>query len=327
MAHTRHAGFPAVMANIRKHPVPVRNVNEAFVVSSDGAQGLSRSQTRGSSFSQPSRGVRYAAGATDVDLARTTATLLGSREEATLTDLSAADLRDLPLPPRGAWKVSEPRLSIATSPGGSHPQRRGVRGRRLDLPEEHLVWYRGIRCTSVARTWVDCAAEISLPHLVAMGDAALRRQLVTLAELDAVVRWARGRRGVVAARTALPLLDPAAESPPESIVRAILVLAKLPRPACNVDISHAGTWIARVDLCWHKERVIVEYDGAVHLEEKQRRRDAVRRNELQAAGWLVITLTADDLKDPEGMVAKVRQCLQHRTPAPPTLPSGELWRG
>ena len=60
--------------------------------------------------------------------------------------------------------------------------------------------------------------------------------------------------------------------------------------------------------------MIVEYDGAVHLEEGQRRRDAARRNQLQEAGWLVITFTADDMRQPWLMVAQVKRALASRTP-------------
>lgn len=59
--------------------------------------------------------------------------------------------------------------------------------------------------------------------------------------------------------------------------------------------------------------MIVEYDGAVHLEDAQRRRDAVRRNELQEAGWLVVTLTSDDLRRTDHMIARVRRALETRT--------------
>ena len=50
----------------------------------------------------------------------------------------------------------------------------------------------------------------------------------------------------------------------------------------------------------------------VHLEEEQRRRDAQRLNQLQAAGWRVIVLTADDLRRPEATIALVKAALAER---------------
>jgi very-short-patch-repair endonuclease len=66
-----------------------------------------------------------------------------------------------------------------------------------------------------------------------------------------------------------------------------------------------GEWLARADLAWPAQRVIVEYDGLVHLDEQRRRSDAQRRNLLQEAGWLVIVFTAADLKRPWTMAPMV----------------------
>ncbi len=90
------------------------------------------------------------------------------------------------------------------------------------------------------------------------------------------------------------------------------MLAGVPRPECNVDIVVNGEWLARADLAWRKARLIVEYDGAVHLSEEQRRSDAARRNLLQAAGWLVIVFTANDLRRPWLMASMVKRALRER---------------
>ena len=285
-------------------PGPFRTVDAS-------TQGLTRHILDSPRYLAPSRGVRYAADDPDPRRAMREAAVVVSRDDAVLAGLSAAEHWGLPVPPWFGLAL-RPNAVVSVTPESARPQRTGVRGRRLRLPPEHLTVRSGIRITTPARTWLDCAADISLPHLVAMGDAALRTGLTTSLDLETVTRWAFRRRGVVAARTALPILDPGAESPTESIVRTLVVLDGLPRPECNVDIHHDGRWIARVDLCWRAERVIVEYDGAVHLEELQRRRDAVRRNELQAAGWRVITLTADDLRRPASMLALITRALHSR---------------
>ncbi len=170
------------------------------------------------------------------------------------------------------------------------------------------------RATSPARTWLDCAALIPFGHVVAMGDALLHRRLATMVDVSRMVAWGRRRRVIVLARQAAPLLDAGSESPGESLVRVELILAGIRRPACNVDILDRGGFIARADIAWVEERVIVEYDGAVHLGERQRRHDAARRNLLQEAGWLVIVFTADDLKRPWAMCALVAAALRERSP-------------
>ncbi len=276
------------------------------------ALGLPRRRMDSTAYIAPSRGVRIAADDLDLPRALREAAVLVSREDAVLTGLSAAEHWGLPTPPAVRGNT-EPHIVVSVPPDAPRSQRRGVRGRRIRLPAEHLTTHRGLVVTTPARTWLDCAADITMAHLIALGDAALRSRLASLRDLDEMTRWAFRRRGVVNARRAIPLLDPRAESPTESIVRALLVLAGLPQPECNVDIHAHGRWIARVDLCWREERVIVEYDGAVHLQERQRRRDAVRRNELLEAGWLVITLTADDLQRPASMVRQVERALVRRS--------------
>jgi hypothetical protein len=166
--------------------------------------------------------------------------------------------------------------------------------------------------TTAPRTWLDCAQYLHVEHVIAMGDALLRRGLATDAALGAMVRWGRGRRGVAGARHSLPHLDAGSESPGESLARAHLVLAGVPRPECNVDIIANGEWLARADLVWRAAKLIVEYDGAVHLSEEQRRSDAARRNLLQAAGWQVIVLTANDLHRPWLMATLVKNTLRER---------------
>jgi hypothetical protein len=110
----------------------------------------------------------------------------------------------------------------------------------------------------------------------------------------------------------LRLVARGAASPGESRARATLVLGGIAEPLCNVDIIDDGDWLARADMAWLVEKVIVEYDGRVHENEGQRRKDALRRNLLQDRGWLVIVFTAADLRHPERMVALVRSALQSR---------------
>lgn len=246
---------------------------------------------------------------------RSAGALMAAATPAVLSDVSAARHWGLPLP---AWAMDvEAKISTAVPAGAGRQQRRGVRGRRLLLPEEHLTLHDGLQVTTADRTWIDCAAVISRPHLVAMGDAILARGLATEDDLRQMVRWGRGRRGIVSARHCLSILDPATGSPAESRVRAILILAGLPRPECNIEVFDHTGWLARPDLVWKDALVIVEYDGRTHEDESQRRKDALRRNLLQEAGWQVIVFTADDLHRPERMVRIVSGALRSRSAPTP----------
>lgn len=290
---------------------PPDDIVEPFLVTASGGAGLTAKQARHRRFAAPSRGVRVrnedAADARQV--ARSA--LLAAPSTALISDLSAARAWRLPVPLKTSQSAP---VSVAVPRDHVRQRRAGVRGRRLTVPAEHQVLLDGLLVTSPSRTWIDCAPFLQPADLVAMGDAILHRRLASRADLEHLVRWGRGRRGIVMARACLPLLDARAESASESIVRYTLVIAGLPRPCCNLDIVVDGEWLARADLAWPDFRVIVEYDGSVHLSEDARRRDAARRNLLQDAGWLVIVFTARDLRRPHEMVALVRSALAARRP-------------
>ena len=286
----------------------------AFRVTAQGAAGLTPAQVRHPRYVKTSRGVRLAADVPVTAPAREAAALIGAPAAALLCDVSAARRWGAPLPPWIGLQMDSGQVAVAVPRGDGRQRRAGVRGRRLTVPPEHLVLNDGHLVTTPARTFLDCAELIPLEHLVAMGDALLRQRLAELAELEQMVRWGKGRRGVATARRALQLLDPRAESPSESLVRCHLVLAGIPRPVCNLDIIVDGEWLARADLAWLEQRLIGEYDGAVHLSERSRRADAARRNLLQDAGWQVIVFTARDLAHPWEMANLVRSALRSRTP-------------
>ena len=107
------------------------------------------------------------------------------------------------------------------------------------------------------------------------------------------------------------LSDPAAESPPESRVRLILVSAGL-QPVPQYDVRDAaGSWLARVDLAFPASRVALEYDGrAVHERADVFTRDRQRQNALVRAGWVVLRFTAADLHSPDALAQTVLAALQ-----------------
>lgn len=249
----------------------------------------------------------------DGESVRLEAALASTRVDGVLTDLAAATAWCLPVPqPRGRTGEAPP-VSVAVQAGRSRSEVTGIRGRRLELPDAHLTTLGDLRLTTPARTWLDCAALVSPEWVVAIGDAVLRRGLARPDDLARMVAWGRRRRGVVNARGALGFLDAGSESPGESLTRAHLVRGGIRPPRCNLDIFVRSGWIARADMAWEAERVIVEFDGQVHLQEAQRRKDAARRNLLQEAGWLVIVVTWGDLLHPWTMVDLVRGTLAARS--------------
>lgn len=210
--------------------------------------------------------------------------------------------------PTGVRERAVTRTFLTVPEGETRPEHAGISSRVAPLPPEHRVQTRLGPSTSPARTFLDRAAELDLPDLVALGDAIVGRGCASLEELTAIVAWAGRRRGVRNARAALPLLDGRSRSPMESRTRAILVVGGCPKPEVNAEIrDRQGDWLAEGDLVWREAKLIVEYDGRVHLTDKQRRVDAQRRNQLIAEGWTVLTFTADEvLRRPWALIALVK---------------------
>jgi very-short-patch-repair endonuclease len=120
-----------------------------------------------------------------------------------------------------------------------------------------------------------------------------------------------GRFGAARVRKAVPLVDPRAESAPESRVRVALALAGLaPEPQYEVRVG--ARFLARVDFAWPAAKVALEYEGAYHFEDGQIVRDDERIAELRAAGWIVIRISAADLRNLDTVVERVRQVLMGR---------------
>ncbi|MCZ2849599.1 endonuclease domain-containing protein [Modestobacter sp. VKM Ac-2978] len=143
---------------------------------------------------------------------------------------------------------------------------------------------------------------------VAALDAMVRVGAVQTAAMSAMVEAGAGRWGVSRVRRAFALVDPRAESAPESKVRVALLLAGL-TPVPQLVVTHAGHFLARVDLGWPEQKLAVEYEGAHHFEGEQIVRDDHRYAALLAAGWRVIRLSAADLRDLDGVVRRVEAAL------------------
>lgn len=74
-------------------------------------------------------------------------------------------------------------------------------------------------------------------------------------------------------------------------------------------MRHGGRVVARVDFAWPDKKVALEYDGLWHAEPGQFAKDRDRLNELRAAGWTVVFVTAAHLRRPERLLADLATLL------------------
>ncbi len=187
----------------------------------------------------------------------------------------------------------------------------------IDLPPRDRTTHWGLPVTTLERTAVDCATSMTGRHGLVVLDSALRRGARREGILMALDERS-GRRGVRAARRVVERADGAAESPGESITRWEILEGGLPAPELQV-VVRTPSGVYRLDLAWREKRVAVEFDGFVKYSggfgsapdvvfAEKRRQDA-----LEAAGWLVVRVTWDDLKDPDQMLARIRRALSRRT--------------
>lgn len=285
-----------------------RMTSRPIYVTASGDGVRTRGTLRGPGFELTSRGIRIPKGADD-PFVRIRAAVAPLPPSSVVCGPSAALVLGLPIPAR---LVDPLKTHVLVPRGTARIRRRDLVVHLGDLADGERAIKHGIRVTSAPRTFVDLAAELGFADLVAFGDASLRLGY----SLDdmATVFGRRGRyRGKAAVREALGWLDGAAESPQESRLRVALRRGGLPQPRVNAEIrDRSGRFVARCDLVFDEARLVVEYDGVDHLTRTRQRRDAERRAELQALGWMVLELNAHDLADPRRAVEKVRRALRSR---------------
>ena len=93
-------------------------------------------------------------------------------------------------------------------------------------------------------------------------------------------------------------------------MRLLLIDAGLPKPETQIEFRDLHI---RVDMGWREWRVAVEYDGIQHwTDSRQRSWDIERIAMLEAAGWVVIRVSAEMLKRPQVIIDRVRAALTDR---------------
>lgn len=283
------------------------------------AAGVSQAELRwalrGGKVTSVRRGVYIVGGQQHADPQRRHALALLAEQKVNpglvACSTSAAVVLGLPTP---SGPPAEPVLTAARKRSNVSGRRSGRLTREALLPAGDVWSLRsGLRVTSPLRTVLDCAREWDRPWGLAIADAALRHGTVKPEELRAA---AAERAGIPGGRRALWVAEHArrlAESPLESVVRALILLAGFPEPALQVWLNtRQGN--ARVDLLDERHRLVIEADGRVKYQHpddlwaEKRREDAIRE-----LGYAVIRFTMPDAADPADWLALYRASLQLRS--------------
>ena len=222
---------------------------------------------------------------------------------AILTGAAAARLTYWPEAPLSAVEVAVAHRRSA-QPGY-------VFRRRRIAP--HLIWHRGEQAvTAPALTAMDLATMEDARAI----DIALRKRVVTLAQLHAAFDAHRGRPGNPD-RQAL-LLDSRAEpwSQAERLGHRLLRGADLTGWRANFPVVGRGGQTYYLDIAFRKQRLAIEIDGQVHMTDRSVfESDRWRQNDLVCQGWRVLRFTWIMLADhPAEVIDTVRSALrQHIT--------------
>jgi hypothetical protein len=173
-----------------------------------------------------------------------------------------------------------------------------------------VIVVRGIPVTDPITTFLQMAGHLSLVDAVVLGDAIVKMYRISPRRLLDAAN-ASTDYYAKAARRAAAYVRKGVDSPMETRLRMLIVLAGLPEPVVNVVlVREDGTWKRRFDLCYLRIKLVVEYNGRQHREEPQRSVDRERVRELEHEGYLILPFEAEDIYlTPLATLEKVRRHL------------------
>jgi predicted transcriptional regulator of viral defense system len=198
-----------------------------------------------------------------------------------------------------------------TTPNQRHRKRDFVL-HRAALADEDRAVVEGIPVTSLARTLLDLAAEVSLDRVCRFLARAEADERLDLRALESVLARCGNHPGRSTLRTALDIYKPdlaITRSGVESEFRDLVRKAGLPPPSMNFVV--AGY---ELDAYWPEERFAVELEVyETHGNRASFEADPVRHEELLLVGIEVIRVTGPRLnREPATVTRRLRTLLERR---------------
>jgi hypothetical protein len=289
--------------------------NELFTRAEALARGITRGQLAGPRYRRLFPNV-YCDARTEVDLAlRARAALKLAPDDAVASRHTAAELLGGVVPSTAELHLTLPtgRLRVV-----------GIDARRGALTAR--ARWRDIPVTSAEDTFTGLRHHLGLVDLVVLGDSLVKAGRTSPEKLRTTAAKVRGKDGATLRRAAA-LVRAGVDSPMETRLRLLLVLAGLPEPVVNhVECDEDGRWSRRFDLAFPEHRLAIEYDGRQHAEtQEQWERDVDRREGLDADCWrLVVVLAKGIYREPERTLQRVVTAM--RDVGMPGRVTSEEWR-
>lgn len=282
--------------------------------------GLDPEFLRGSRFRRIFRGVYILRAVTVSPFIRTQAALTIHPPTAFASHVSAAQIFRLPIP-------DHPLEHVTVFDQRDRRNRPGIANHVAGSPP-HVVTYRGVRVSGPFWMFVELASLLSLVDLVVVGDAMLKMFKVPASRLVDECERSTDRHAI-AARTAAAFVRAEVDSPMESRLRMLIVLAGLPEPEVNHKIrDEDGKVVMRLDLAYPVLKLVVEYDGRQHAEDiRQWNRDLERREVFDDNEWRILVVTAKGIyQEPGQTIERIRKALVNRGSSSVPRNLSENWR-
>lgn len=284
------------------------------------AAGIDPRLLRGSRFRRIFKGVHVSADRPPSPLLQAEACLLVHPPTAFVSHLTAARVYEVPVPDHAQEHVSVF--------DGQDRRRRKEISCHVVSRDARVGRHQGIRISMPDRMFVELASMLSLLDLVIVGDNLVRRKWLTPQHL---VEHCRASTDPFA-RTALHAAEYVREgvdSPMETRLRMLIVLAGLPEPEVNhLVFDEAGRLVRRFDLCYPGLNLLIEYDGRQHAEDPdQWHSDIYRREDLDRWGWRLVVVTHRGIYHRPGeTLLRIRRAMKERGARGLPARFSEKWR-
>jgi very-short-patch-repair endonuclease len=218
----------------------------------------------------------------------------------------------------GLWE-SKPGTLHVIAPKQAGRKIQGVRRHHVPPPSGgEVVEHELIPCTSPARTIVDLAGGVGEGSLRRTIEQAAVLRLLDVSEVDAILlgprrRGSRRLRRILEEWRRYPELR--LRSRMEAKLLPLLSQAGLPIPGCN-EMLRIGEQSFEIDFLWRRQHLVVETDGGqFHDNPQAQARDLARNRALAGAGFRVLRLRWEELRDrPEATIAKIQRLLGSPVP-------------
>lgn len=282
------------------------------------AAGVTDVELAGAAYQRVFRGVHLSATVEPTLVMRTLAALTVAPARSVVTHHTAARL----------WGAIPPDSSDIhlTMPNLNRPKVEGIRPHRVTtMPPS--VRRRGFPVTSPERTFLDMGRWSDLVDLVVLGDSLVRAGATTPERLrEAAKVWTGTHRALVV--RAASFVREKVDSPMESRLRMLIILAGLPEPVVNFEVVDVDGQVRyRIDLSFPDHRLGIEFDGRHHIERVgQWEGDLLRREDLEAQDWkFVVVVGSQVYGDPGGVLSRIEAAMRSRGIRVPASLSPE-WR-